>query len=75
MNIPGEEKDRFYDSLDVPVDEVIERHIKLAHRTELILMLLKTANIPFSRFTREALDQASARLEEVCGDYDMGYDD
>ena len=58
MHVPGDAPDRDYDN-EVSVSEVIERHIKLAHRTELVLMALKAAGIPFSRFTREALDKAS----------------
>lgn len=68
--VPGEVPDRDYDSVDVEPDEVIRRHIKLTHRTELVLMALKLAGIPFSRLTCEALDKASETMNNVCDVYD-----
>ena len=73
--VPGEVPDREYDSVEVPPNEVIERHIKLSHRTELVLMALRHAGLPFSRLTREALEMAADALENVCEAHDMSLDE
>ena len=61
--IPGFEKDRTLDTDEVSPDQMIERHIKLAHRCELVLLALKRAGLPFSRFTWEALVMATECFE------------
>jgi len=61
--IPGFERDRTFDTGEISPDTIIERHIKLAHRCELVLLALKQAGLPFSKLTWEALVMATECFE------------